>query len=107
GTFPALANVHPVGEAVATVPVSAETGEGTEALLLAIERVLASAARIYRVHVPHAAGADVGWLYGHAEILARGEPDDDGQVYEVRIEPRHKAAFTSRFAGRIEGLDAA
>lgn len=107
GDRPALVNVRPVGEAVAAVAVSAQTGEGTEDLLLAVERVLASAARIYRVHVPHAAGADVGWLYGHAEILGRGEPDDDGQVYEVRVEPRHKAAFTARFAGRIEGHDAA
>jgi GTPase len=49
----------------------------------------------------------VGWLYGHAEILGRGVPDDDGQVYEVRVEPRHTAAFASKFAGRIEGADAA
>ena len=53
------------------------------------------------------AGADVGWLYGHAEIISRDEPDEEGQVYEVRVEQRHKAAFSQRFAGRIEGSDAA
>ncbi len=47
------------------------------------------------------------WLYGHAEVISREEPDEDGQVYEVRVEPRHKTAFTERFAGRIEGSDAA
>jgi GTP-binding protein HflX len=107
GTVLALSSVHPVGTVAATVPVSAVTGEGTDALLLAIETVLSSAARVYRVHVPHTAGADMGWLYGHAEILGRDEPDDDGQVYEVRVEPRHTAAFVSKFAGRIEGSDAA
>jgi GTP-binding protein HflX len=52
--------------------------------------------------VPHTNGADVGWLYGHAEIIGKDEPDEEGQTYEVRVEPRHKASFTQRFAGRIE-----
>jgi GTPase len=55
------------------------------------------------VRVPHTAGADIGWLYGHAEIIRREEPDEEGQVYEVRVEPRHAAAFTERFAERIAG----
>ena len=63
--------------------------------------------RIYRVLIPHTAGADVGWLYGHAEIIGKDEPDENGQVYEVRVEARHKNAFTARFAGRIDGSDAA
>ena len=41
------------------------------------------------------------------QLVSRDEPDENGQVYEVRVEPRHKTAFASRFAGRIEGSDAA
>ena len=49
----------------------------------------------------------IGWLYGHAEVIGRAESDDEAQVFEVRVEPRHKAAFTQRFAGRFEASDAA
>jgi GTP-binding protein HflX len=104
---PPLSRLLPTGKVTATVPVSAQTGQGLDKLLATIETVLASQARTYRVVVPHTDGADVGWLYGHAEIISRGEPDEVGQVYEVRVEPRHAAAFSQRFAGRIDGSDAA
>lgn len=104
---PPLSRIVAMGKVTATVPISAQTGKGLDALLDMVEKVLAGQARTYRVMVPHAAGADVGWLYGHAEIISRDEPDETGQVYEVRVEPRHKAAFAQRFAGRIEGSDAA
>lgn len=107
GTYPALATLSPLGKVAASVPVSAQTGEGLDKLLDTIEKVLAGQGRTYRVLVPHTAGADVGWLYGHAEIIGKDEPDENGQVYEVRVEARHKNAFTERFAGRIEGTDAA
>ena len=107
GRATALETISALGHVTATVPVSAVTGQGLDVLLDTVERVLGAQARTYRVLIPHTAGADVGWLYGHAEIIGRGEPDEAGQVYEVRVEPRHKAAFTERFAGRIEGSDAA
>jgi GTP-binding protein HflX len=107
GSYPALATLSPLGKVAASVPVSAQTGEGLDKLLDTIEKVLAGQGRTYRVLVPHTAGADVGWLYGHAEIIGKDEPDENGQVYEVRVEARHKNAFTERFAGRIEGSDAA
>lgn len=97
-----LQHVAPAGSVAATVPVSAATGEGIETLLQAIETVLAGSSRTFRVRVPHANGADVNWLYGHAEIIRRGEPDDEGQTYEVRVDPRHRAGFAQRFAGRID-----
>ena len=97
-----LQNVTSAGTVAATIPVSATTGEGMDALLLAIEAILAGKSRTYRVRVPHTNGADVSWLYGHAEIIGRDEPDDEGQTYEVRVDPRQRAAFTQRFNGRIE-----
>ncbi|ODS94607.1 MAG: GTPase HflX [Devosia sp. SCN 66-27] len=98
GTYPALATLSPLGKVAASVPVSAQTGEGLDKLLDTIEKVLAGQGRTYRVLVPHTAGADVGWLYGHAEIIGKDEPDENGQVYEVRVEARHKNAFTERRA---------
>ena len=97
-----LQTLLPMGQVAATVPVSAYTGEGTDKLLEAIEATLGKQSKTYKVRVPHTNGADVGWLYGHAEIIGKGEPDEEGQTYEVRVEPRHKATFTERFAGRIE-----
>jgi GTP-binding protein HflX len=97
-----LQHIAPAGSVAGIVQASAETGEGIDTLLSAIEATLASKSRTYRVHVPHVNGADVGWLYGHAEIIAKDEPDEEGQTYEVRVDPRHKAAFSQRFVGRIE-----
>ncbi|HEV7278093.1 MAG TPA: GTPase HflX [Devosiaceae bacterium] len=97
----------PAGPVAATVPVSARTGEGLEPLRHAIEQALTAGSRTYRVRISHAEGAEVGWLYGHAEVIGRAESDDEGQVFEVRVEPRHKAAFAQRFAGRFESPDAA
>src|SRR3569623_1952268 len=97
-----LQHVVPAGTVTAAIPVSAATGEGVDALLLAIEAILAGKSRTYRVRIPHTHGADVSWLYGHAEIINRDEPDEEGQTYEVRVDPRQRAAFTQRFNGRIE-----
>ncbi len=97
-----LQTLQPAGHVAASVPVSAHTGEGIDNLLGAVEATLGAQSKTYRVHVPHTNGADVGWLYGHAEIIGKDEPDEEGQTYEVRVEPRHKTTFTQRFAGRIE-----
>ena len=97
-----LQTLLPAAQVAATVPVSAHTGEGTERLLDAIEAALGAKSKTYRVRIPHTNGADVGWLYGHAEIIGKDEPDEEGQTYEVRVDPRHRDSFTQRFAGRIE-----
>jgi GTP-binding protein HflX len=97
-----LQTMSPAGHVAATVPVSAHSGEGIERLLDTIETTLGAKSKLYRVRIQHSEGADVGWLYGHAEIIGRDEPDEEGQTYEVRVEPRHRASFTQRFAGRIE-----
>jgi len=98
----ALQTVKPAGSVAATVQVSAQTGEGIATLLDTIEATLAAKSQTYKVRVPHVNGADVNWLYGHAEIISREEPDEEGQTYEVRVDPRHRDAFSQRFVGRIE-----
>lgn len=100
-----LVTVAPAGKVAATVPVSALTGQGLDALKLAIEKALGEKSRTYHVHVPHSAGSDIGWLHANAEIISRDEPNEAGSGFVVRIDPRHKAAFLERFNGRIEGLE--
>ena len=102
----ALVGVAPVSKVAATVPASAMTGQGLDTLKLAIEAALAEKSRTYHVHVPHSAGADIGWLHAHAEIISRDEPNEQGSGFVVRVDPRHKAAFLERFNGRIESSDA-
>jgi GTP-binding protein HflX len=101
-----LANIAPAGKVASVVPISAATGQGLDALKLAIETALGESSRTYHVHVPHTAGADIGWLHSHAEIISRDEPSEKGSGFVVRVEPRHRAAFVERFNGRIESPDA-
>jgi len=102
---PDLSGITPAGPVFATVPVSAVTGEGLDTLLATIEAALAQGAKTYSVLVPHEKSTDTGWLYEHTEVLSRGEPDEAGTRYSVRVLPRHRPEFLVRFAGRIEGAD--
>ena len=97
-----LGSVTPVGHVAGTVAVSALTGEGLDSLRATIEATLAGNSRTYRVVVPHSAGADLGWLHDHAEIIERLNADALGSGFVVRVEPRQLAAFQQRFAGSIE-----
>ena len=101
-----LNTATPTGKVAAVIPVSAKTGQGLDALKLAIEAGLAEKSRTYHVHVPHSAGADIGWLHSHSEIISRDEPTEKGSGFVVRIEPRQKTAFLERFNGRIDSSDA-
>ncbi|WP_108397379.1 GTPase HflX [Devosia submarina] len=101
-----LSNIAPAGKVASVVPVSAVSGRGLDELKLAIETALGEKSRTYHVHVPHTAGADIGWLHSHAEIISRDEPNEQGSGFVVRVEPRHRAAFVERFNGRIENPDA-
>ncbi|GGA52760.1 GTPase HflX [Pelagibacterium lentulum] len=100
-----LASVTPVGKVAASIPVSAVTGQGLADLLGVIEKTLAADARHYSVLVSHDAGTDTGWLYANAEVVSRDEPDEEGTRYTVRVQPRHRAEFLQRFAGRLTALD--
>ncbi len=77
------------------------TDQARDRLLAAIEATLGQGARTYRVHVPFTAGADIGWLYDHAEIVATDASDASGTNDEGRVDPRYAGVFTERFAGRI------
>lgn len=101
------AGIVPAGRTLAHVPVSAQTGEGTSALLAEIEAALAEHSRQFALKLPHADSDALGWLYAHTEILERDEPDMDGTRFLVRVEPAHRAGFFSRFRPYLRGREAA
>jgi GTP-binding protein HflX len=101
-----LVSIVPASKVAGVVSASAKTGQGIDALKLAIEKALGEKSRTYHVHVPHTAGSDIGWLHSHSEIVSRDEPTEQGSGFIVRVEPRHKAEFLERFNGRIESSDA-
>ena len=53
------------------IPISAITGEGTEALLTAIEACLSANRDVRTYHVPNEEGAAISWLYSHGEVVER------------------------------------
>ncbi len=100
------AGIKPAGTSIAQTGVSAATGQGTDALLEAIETALAATSHTYEVSVPHEKGEDIGWLYGHTEVLGQSEPDDEGTLYKVRVQPRHRGALLDKFKGRLKVREA-
>ncbi len=99
--------VVPAGKVAATVPVSAATGEGAEALLAAIETALAQRTEEFALKLPHGNSDELGWLYAHTEILERREPDMDGTYFLVRVEPAHRSGFFRRYRAFLRSPEAA
>ncbi len=95
----------PIGNVKACVPVSALTGEGIPELLLAVENALATGSRSFDVHIPHAEGQNIGWLYEHCEVLEQAKPGEETTTYSVRVLPRHLDGFLQRFRGQLSRLE--
>src|SRR6056297_1059339 len=66
------------------VAVSALTGQGTQALLAAVEARLTEAAEIRRLLAPVSDGAPLAWLHEHAEVLAT-RATESGMEIEARV----------------------
>lgn len=79
------------------VPLSAITGEGCDALLAAVSRLLTSGARPHEFVVPVSDGQRLAWLHAHGEVVADedGGEDERGPLRRltVRLEPRELGRF--------------
>lgn len=84
---------------VPVVPISALTGEGVDALLEQLGRMLTGGAQTLEVTVPLSDGQWLAWLHAHGDILEEREIDDaEGQPamrIKVRLTPRELGRFTS------------
>ena len=80
------------------VPVSALTGEGCEALLEAVSKLLTSGARLHTFVVPLSDGQRLAWLHAHGEVLSETDAGEDERGplrrLEVRLEPRELGRFS-------------
>ena len=77
------------------VLVSAVTGEGTDALLAAIEARVAAHRQIFDLVLDPADGAGMGWLYRHTQVVAKSVRDDGRLAFTVRVDPE-KAEMVQR-----------
>ena len=69
-----------------SVKVSGLTGEGTEALLSAINQVISAGRRELDVAVPVADGKTLAWLYRKGEVVDRQDGDEETKV-TVLLDP--------------------
>jgi len=78
--------------------VSAETGEGVEALLQTIEDRLAAARTTLDLTIDAADGAGISWLHRNAEVLAK-ELHDGHYEMTVRVDATKRDIVVERYRG--------
>jgi GTP-binding protein HflX len=79
------------------VPVSAQTGEGAEALGRAVEARLSSGFRCVDIHVPLEDGRALAWLYDRGHVMDRR--DDERYAHlKVNLDPADVERFQHRHA---------
>jgi GTP-binding protein HflX len=80
------------------VLVSAQTGEGAEKLLAAIDRRLGADDELLSVQIPAGHGRLLSWLHAHAEVLAEETEDNGAVTARIRIAP----ASRGKLAGQLK-----
>jgi GTP-binding protein HflX len=83
--------------------VSAETGEGVEALLGAIEDRLAATRTMLDLSIDAADGAGISWLHRNSEILDKKFRDGRFDM-TVRVDQTKRDIVVNRFAAVPRGL---
>jgi len=85
------------GTRLATIGVSALTGEGLPELLALIEDHLHAGRDVFAIHLEGAELADLHFLYELGEVLDRQDREDGTTVLRVRVAARSVSAFRRRF----------
>ncbi len=83
--------------------VSAETGEGVDALLSAIEERLAAKGTTLDLTIDAADGAGISWLHRNAEVLDK-KLNDGRYDMTVRVDETKRAIVASRFGAVPHGV---
>jgi GTP-binding protein HflX len=83
--------------------VSAETGEGLEALLAAIEERLAATRTTLNLSIDAADGAGISWLHRNAEVLNK-ELHDGRFDMTVRVDETKRDIVVNRFDAVPQGI---
>lgn len=93
-------NGEPYLAPAGAIPLSAQTGEGCDALLQRIDDTLSSellATRHYTI--PHTQGRAIAWLYANGQVIGHEEGANEAH-YAVRLSAANAARFHQQF-----GLD--
>ena len=80
------------------VLVSAVTGEGTEALIAAVEARLGRRRVVLDLVVDPADGAGVSWLHRHTEVMEKSLGDDGKLAMTVRVDPAKAGVVRAKFS---------
>ncbi len=82
------------------VAVSAETGEGMDTLLAAIDARLNSVRDVYAVDIDIADGKAVSWLYRRGEVIERKDTEKTVRL-TVSLDPEDKHRFSDQFPYKL------
>jgi GTPase len=85
----------------APIAVSALTGEGTDALLQAIETRLARGRSLIDLDLESADGQGLHWLYEHTEVMSRRDDEDGGVRVTVRVPAEAVDRVKRRFSAAV------
>jgi GTPase len=84
-------------EEMQPVVISAMTGEGTDALLSAIEERVTAGRPTLQLDLDPADGAGLGWLHRQTEVLSRTLNDRGRMSVTVRVDPTKVSEVRRRF----------
>lgn len=79
-------------------PVSAVTGAGCEALLMAIAARLSAGREVVDLRVKAGDGANLAWLHRHAEVVELRHSEDGTAYVRAAIDPEDLARYRKRNA---------
>jgi GTPase len=80
------------------VIVSALSGEGTDALVDAVEARLSEGRQMLSVSLDPSDGAGLSWLYRHSEVLSRDMRDDGRLAVTVRADAKNADIVRRKYA---------
>ena len=78
------------------IPISAETGEGTEVLLNTVDTFLTRHSKTITYALPMSDGKALAWLYQHAEVIDNQDKEDTSHVL-VHIDDANQNRFEGLF----------
>ena len=76
--------------------ISATTGEGVDVLLSEIEKKLTASYRTIDLTLSAQEGAELSWLYDHADVFVREDKEDEIHL-RLRISPENWMRYTSQW----------
>jgi GTP-binding protein HflX len=92
-------------DAVCAISVSAQTGEGIDRLLAAIDRTMAEKSVVLNVTAGVRDHKAIAWLHEHGAVISE-RVDDEGVTFAVaRLSPEVAGRFASLFPGLAPGFE--